>query len=166
MKRNSKYLACKWDSGKRNESAAKYILWILSCESQKTWVGSLSSVTVPTAVHGMMDCGCKYRCGQSGKEERWVLPIGMEQTQRSWHFIYPTNWASALPFIKGNLLSPPPCCRAGSFLPPLHHLLEHKELDYVNLCAHAREEERLSSLFFPAAQVQWHPRPGVLAWLD
>lgn len=107
MKRNSKYLVCKWGSGKRNDSAAKYILWILSCESQKIWVGSLFSVRIPTAVHGMMDCGCKYHCGQSGKEERWTLPIGMEQIQWVRHSIYTMSWASAFPAIKGNLLLPP-----------------------------------------------------------
>lgn len=106
MKRNSKYLVCKWGSGKRNDSAAKYILWILSCESQKTWVGSIFSVKIPTAVHGM-DGGCKYGCGQSGKEERWALSIGMEQTQRAWRSLHTMIRASTLPSVKENLLSPP-----------------------------------------------------------
>lgn len=165
MKRNSKYLVCKWGSGKRNDSAAKYILWILSWESQKIWVGSLFSVRIPTAVHAMMDCGCKYDCGQSGKEKRWALPIGVEQIQWARHHLH-NELGLRFPCGQGESALASTYCRAGSFLPPLRHLLEHKELDYINLCAHAREEERLSFFFFPAAQVQWHPCPGVLAWLD
>lgn len=99
MKRNSKYLVCKWGSGKRNDTAAKYILWILSCESQKAWVGSLFPVRIPTVVHGMLDCGCKGCCGQSGME-RGALPTGTEQTPRAWRSINATSR------VKGNLLSP------------------------------------------------------------
>lgn len=167
MKRNSKYLVCKWGSGKRNDSVAKYILWILSWESQKTWVGSLFSVRIPTAVHGMMGCGRKYPCGQSGKEERWALPIGMEQTQRARRSTYAMSRTSALPSVKGNLLSPPRAAEPALFclLFPIYWSTRNRITLASVLMQERRKDSRFSSSLLHR-DVQWHPCPGVLAWLD
>lgn len=167
VKRNCKYLVCKWGSGKRNYSAAKYVLWILSCESQKTWDGSGFSVRISSAVHGMMDCGCEYHCGQSGKE-RWALPIGTERTQWAWHSIHAMIWASVPPLVTGNLLSP--CHAAEPKFFCILFTIYWSTRNWIILTSvlswgDSREEERLTS-FFLAALVQWHPHRGVLSWLE
>lgn len=132
MKRRGKYLVCKW-GGKRNDSVDKYILWIWTCESQKAWACNHSSVKIPTAAC-RMDCGCKY-------QQSWALPAGTEQSQWSHCSVYTRSWATVLPSVNKNLLSPPPRCRAGSFLSP--PFTGAQGIGLLNLCAHAREEERL-----------------------
>lgn len=159
MKRNSKYLVCKWGSGKRNDTAAKYILWILSCESQAAWVGSLFPVRIPTVVHGMLDRGCKGCCGQSGKEERGALPTGTEQTPWARRSINATSR------VKGIQLSPR--CAAEPALFCLLLTIYWSTRNWITLTSALMQgEEIFLFLLIPAAQVQWHPRPRVLAWLD
>lgn len=165
MKRNSKYLVCKWGSGKRNDNVTNCILSLLSCESQRTWVCSLSSVRFPLLHMGCWTVAVSTGLG-SGKEERWALPKDIKQTQQAGRSIYAVGWASMLPLARGNLLSPP-----HSAVPALFCLLfaiywsTRNRITLTSLLMH-RRRERLLFLFFPAAQVQRHPRRGVLAWLD
>lgn len=59
------------------------------------------------------------------------------------------SWAVMLPSVMENLLLPPPHCRAVSFQSPLHHLLEHKESDYLTSVLVQGRRKDFSFLSFP-----------------
>lgn len=139
VRRNCKYLVCKWGSGKRNYSAAKYILESYSVNLRRPELAVFSQSEFPLLFTGWGIVECVPLWAEvSSSPRHGANPVNMT--------FHPCNdLGLCASFGQGESALTFPCCRAKLFLHPLHQLMEHKELDYINLCPHTREEERLTS---------------------